>query len=202
MAKKKELPPVEWTHIIDAESITNEPHYETIMASEQACLNLARRLNVNKINNLKADLEISREAGNRLIHVSGDFSAKVTQPCVVTLDPIEQGVSGHFEAWFADPDHTVSIAKARQERISRVSGAEVEMLEERDDPEPVIDGQIDVGELVAQHLSLALDPYPHKQGAEHEKAVDIVPTDEQAPPRRQNPFARLKEWKEQFDREK
>jgi len=41
----------------------------------------------------------------------------------------------------------------------------MEMVAERDDPERVVDGLIDVGELVAQHLSLNLDPYPRADDA-------------------------------------
>jgi hypothetical protein len=40
-------------------------------------------------------------------------------------------------------------------------------LDESEDPEPVIDGKIDAGELVAQYLSLAIDPYPRLEGEEY-----------------------------------
>jgi hypothetical protein len=39
-------------------------------------------------------------------------------------------------------------------------------LGESDPPDPIIDGTIDVGALVAEFLALGLDPYPKKPGVE------------------------------------
>ena len=68
------------------------------------------------------------------------------------------------------------------------------LLEEKEDPEPVVNGYIDLGEVVTQFLSLALDPYPHKEGVTHDL------TDEDADIERktrkiENPFAKLEAMK-------
>ena len=56
-------------------------------------------------------------------------------------------------------------------------------FDEEDPPEPIRAGRMELGELVAQHLSLALDPYPRKPGAE--LPAEVVPPDE--PERRPSP---------------
>ena len=38
-------------------------------------------------------------------------------------------------------------------------------LDAEDPPEPVVDGGVDIGEVVTEHLALALDPYPRREGA-------------------------------------
>ena len=74
------------------------------------------------------------------------------------------------------------------------------MIDEKDDPEPIVDGLIDIGELVTQHLSLQLDPFPHKEGEHFETGDESFvqrPNEE-----RQNPFAGLKALKEKKEKEK
>jgi hypothetical protein len=38
-------------------------------------------------------------------------------------------------------------------------------LTDEDEPDPVIDGKIDLGALAAEFFALGLDPYPRKPGA-------------------------------------
>ena len=44
-------------------------------------------------------------------------------------------------------------------------GDEISLDIDHDPPEPIEAGAIDIGELVAQYLSLALDPHPRAPGA-------------------------------------
>ncbi len=189
-----QTPAPEWSHKTDVTDIGDVPVRKTMTASPQQRKDLARRLDVESLDRVEARLVITRTDGNRLLHVAGTLEASVTQLCVVTLDPVSSDISCEIEGWFAEENHIVSIAKARHERQSRKADAEVEMLDERDDPEAIIDGHIDLGELVSQHLMLALDPYPHKEGVVLE---DIAPSvaGGGTPEKRVNPFAALKDWK-------
>jgi uncharacterized metal-binding protein YceD (DUF177 family) len=65
--------------------------------------------------------------------------------------------------------------------------------EAADAPEPVTSGWIDLGELAAEQLGLAIDPYPRKPDA-------AVPTEWRAEPAetpvgQPNPFAELEKLK-------
>lgn len=188
----------EWSHKVDAGDIGTTPTRTTISASPQQRKDLAKRLNVESVEFAEARLVLVRDPG-AVLHVSGELKARVTQPCVVTLEPVMQEIKSPVEGWFANPERVVSIAKARHERQSRNADAELPILEEKEDPEPIIDGEIDLGELATQFLSLSVDPYPHKEGAAfvtQEEAAGARPSEV-----RRNPFAALKNWKKADTRE-
>ena len=50
-------------------------------------------------------------------------------------------------------------------------------LADEDDPDPVVDGKIDLGALAAEFFALGLDPYPRKPGAEFVAPVAQAPPD-------------------------
>lgn len=193
LMKKRETMLSEWSHRVDAAGIGLTPLRTTISASPQERKDLARRLQVESVDVLKAELVLARKSENLVLHVTGSFSAQVTQPCVVTLEPVQQQIEGSVEGWFADPDSVVPFVRAKHERNSKKAGAELPILEEEDAPEALINGEVDLGELVTQHLSLALDPYPHKEGVDFE--YQDKPSGEKRSKTRENPFAALKNWK-------
>lgn len=184
----------EWPHRIDADDISLTPVRTTISASPQERKDLARRMMVQSIESLEAKLVLKRDAKRGVVHVTGHFKTSLTQLCVVTLEPLLQKIDGAVEGWFADPDKVVSIARLRHEKLGRKRDTELPMLEEENAPEPFLNGQIDLGELVAQHVSLTIDPYPRKEGivfGQEHSDVENTPV----PEIRRNPFAALKNWK-------
>ncbi|MCB9991329.1 MAG: DUF177 domain-containing protein [Rhodospirillales bacterium] len=184
----------EWSHKVDADDIGKTPIRTTISASPQERKDLARRLGVDSVEFLEARLVMERVSGNRVIHIEGNFAVRLTQSCVVTLEPIVQEIEGPVEGWYANADSAVSLVRARHEKKSRSNDAEIEMLDEKDDPEPLVDGQIDLGELVTQYVSLSVDPYPHQEGVTYEE-LEKAKGKAAENPVRQNPFAALKDWK-------
>jgi hypothetical protein len=190
---KAELLEQEWSHFFDIADLNQSGSTKlTIEASEDECEDLARRFSVEAISQAKADLELKRESG--IIHVMGRFYCTITQNCVVSLEAFETELSEEVEGWFADKENTVSFAAAKKERDVAKSHAEVEILDEKEDPEAIIDGVIDLGEFTAQHISLAIPPYPHKDGVKYEVGDDEFQVDEKSPLRK-NPFEALKDWK-------
>jgi uncharacterized metal-binding protein YceD (DUF177 family) len=192
---KQELSEQEWSHFFDIHDLRDDLTKVTIEASEEERQDMARRLAVLEIKSAKADLVLEREQGGRTIRVKGQFEAKIIQNCVVTLDDFETILNEPIEGWFADKEATVSFAAAKREKEAAVSRGEVEMVEEAEDPESIIDGAIDLGELVTQHISLAIPPYPHKEGVSYEYGDENVQIDDKSPLRK-NPFEALKDWKE------
>jgi len=188
---RKEIP--EWSHFIKMDEVEDKELSLHIAPDVEGRKNLAKRMGLVSLDDLQADIKIKRQ-NKRVIKIHGSFSARVTQSCVVTLEPVQDHIEDTFEAWFADPDQAVSFARARHERNKDMGGEEeFPMLEEEEDPEPIIDGRIDVGEVVTQYLSLALNPYPHSKEArellEKEEAENNLSTKE-------NPFAALKALRE------
>jgi uncharacterized metal-binding protein YceD (DUF177 family) len=153
---------------------------------------LTKRMGVSELKNLEGDLVMSRDSGRNVIFVSGQVRALVTQACVVSGKPVKSEIADSFEAWFADPEQAVSFVKAKQERLVREGLGDLPFFDESEDPEPVVDGKIDAGELVAQYLSLAIDPYPHAEGEQFEQGDDKPKSKDEV---YENPFAALKDWK-------
>ena len=123
---------------------------ETLLASPAECAALTKRLGLVELSQLSATVTLERTLGG-LIHVTGRFTADVVQTCVVTMVTFPS----HFEDGFV-----LDFGNAPAE-----FGDEIEVDPDYDPPEPIDDGIIDLGELVAQYLALTLDPYPRAPGA-------------------------------------
>lgn len=114
---------------------------------------LAKDLGIPAIPALKAEVTLMPERAGA-VHVTGHVEAVVTQTCVVTLENFDAPVSEDIDLRFAP-----------EEQIPEVRpGAEIDVTE-LDLPDPLVDGRIDVGAVVAEFLALGLDPYPRKPGA-------------------------------------
>ena len=197
MVKKAEtIVETEWSYFLDVEDLEKERTALSISPDEQERKRLCQRLGLVSIEKLDADMVIERRAGEVAFHISGTIHAEVTQSCVVTLEPVRSTISEEFEAWFADPDAAISIAKARHEKLSEKSHGELPVLDESDDPEPLIEGKIDLGETVTQYLSLFINPYPHAEGVQFEQSDDQIKKPDDALTK--NPFAALKDWKDKL----
>lgn len=186
-------PQSEWSHFVDVSPLDAKPLEISIEAPPESCPAICNRLNLHSIESLRAKIILKRNDVNRYVFISGEIDADLHQRCVVTTEPVTEHVSDTFEAWYAEANQAVSFAKAKRERMSVKERDEQPVLEEEEDPEEIIDGKIDVGELIIQNLSLALNPYPRLEGVEFEgqqKGLDDAPDGTY-----DNPFAALKNWK-------
>ncbi|MCI5060082.1 MAG: DUF177 domain-containing protein [Alphaproteobacteria bacterium] len=195
MPNKAQLMEQEWSHFFDVEELEKKPLKIQLQASPEECADLSKRFGVEEVKSASADLTVTRQGGH-IIYVSGTFESMIVQNCVITLEPVETALSDQVEGWFADKEATVSFAAAKRDRDVVQQKGEVEILDEKDDPEAIIDGQIDLGELVTQHISLTIPAYPRKEGAEYEQGDAGLTVDENSPLRK-NPFEALKSWKEE-----
>jgi len=190
----------EWSHYYNADRVEGASTRLTIEADEQSRKNVSVRANVISIDMLNADLTLEREQAGRVVHVAGRFTAAVNLECVVTAEEFILDIEEPVEGWFEDKESTVSFMKALKDRDLKGSQSgkgpvEVEMASEEEDPEAMIDGQIDLGELVVQHLILAIPPCPKKEGARHDYTDEEIKPAEDSPLKK-NPFEALKDWKE------
>ena len=183
----------EWSYLLEADTVADETLQLTITPDAEVLSALCQRLGVLSFEALSADLTLVRAQGNMTVHIKGRIKAALSQECVVSLEPVVAQIDEGFEAWFADPDQAVPLVKAKREKLAKSGAGEVPVLEESDDPEPITDGQIDLGELVVQHLSLMIDPYPHAQGVVYEYGDDEPRKVPEA--FKNNPFEALKDWK-------
>jgi len=193
LTKTKQAPMHEWSHHVLSEDVGRKPLRISISVPEESKLALCKRIGLHSIESLVADIVLKRNPVSKDIHVKGELRADVHQQCVVTMEPVAEHVEDNFETWCAEPSNAVSFAKAKRERMEPQERLEQPMLEEYDDPEVIIGGKIDLGELVTQNLSLSLNPYPRKEGAAFESKDKLFDEDDDG--MYNNPFAALKEWK-------
>ncbi|MFC0410449.1 YceD family protein [Roseomonas elaeocarpi] len=125
---------------------------ERVEASPAEREALARRFELLALDSLQAEVTIKPTIDGGF-SVVGRMRAEVVQACVVTLEPVPQHI-----------DEAVNW-----QVVQAAAGEEEEPGEEDDldgpDQVEVSDGVLDLGEEIAQQLSLALDPYPRAPGA-------------------------------------
>ena len=167
-------PESEFSRPFPADRLGSTPQTEVLTASAGECSALATRLGIVAVEQLSASVRLERTLGG-LIHVAGRLEADVVQTCVVTLTDFASHVEDSFAVDFGD-----APAEADSELV---------LDPDYDPPEPIEGGVIDIGELVAQYLALALDPHPRSPGA----SLDSVWVDSDAEER--SPFAVLKSLK-------
>lgn len=184
----------EWSVFFDVIKIKQTGNHLVLEATEEERKDLARRFGITEISTLKAKLFINNVRPKQYTHITGTMTASLEQECVVSAEPITTQINEEIEGWYADPDKVVSFNKARREKSIR-DGDEIQMLEESEDPDPIIEGQIDLGAFVTEHLSLAIPAYPRKEGVEYEGDSFDQTAEE---PAFDNPFAKLAEWKDKF----
>jgi len=142
------VPPIpEFSRPISVTRLTGEAALYRIAAKPEEAAGLASRFDIPAVHRLEADVTLRRLPGGDVSFIA-EFRASVTQTCVVTLEPLDIDIAEGFTLLFRP-----GIDEDEADRLA---------LEAIDDEviEPLIDDVIDIGEVVAQQLSLALDPYP------------------------------------------
>ena len=103
----------------------------------------------------------------------GRISATVGQSCVVTLEPVANEVEEEIDLLFVPPppvERKAAVAAALAPKPDK-RGSERAWNE----PEPLLDGMVDLGALATEFLILGLDPYPRRPGAVFEPLADAQP---------------------------
>jgi uncharacterized metal-binding protein YceD (DUF177 family) len=140
-----------------------------IAATPAECAALARRFSLLALDRLEAALRLEWVAG-RLLRLEATLSAEVVQACVVTLEPVRSGIEDRFVLLYGPAAETSDVMLREDEEVV----------------EPIVDGRVDLGEAVAQQLSLAIDPFPRAPGAPAPAAPGEGMT---------SPFAALAKWR-------
>jgi hypothetical protein len=140
---------------------------------------LAAFLELSGIEELRIELTATPFRGG--IRVLGRLRARIVQPSVVTLEPVQQDVD--------EPIDRVFLPDARG-ATPKPSGAEVFVdLEGEDLPDPLEGPDADISDLIIETLALAIDPYPRAPG---ESIADL---EAELDPEPESPFAALKSLK-------
>jgi hypothetical protein len=129
-----------------------------IEANVAECAALAKEFDLPAIASLAGIFNLTSTAGaGGVIEATLQLAAKVTQICVVSLEPFEANVAETARLRF------IPATALREE--SDIAELDPETLEGPDEL-PYAGDMVDLGAALAEQLALALDPYPRKPGAE------------------------------------
>ena len=142
----------EFSRPITPESLGEKGKVLSIEANADERSRLARRLGLDGLEALSAEIRLSPRRGGRMVRLEGTFKALVRQICVVTLEPVEDHIEGSIERIY---DTTFEGLENEDEIID---------MDGDDPPDPLIGGKIDAGEAVAEQLALEINPFPRKKG--------------------------------------
>lgn len=144
---------------------------------------LARRMDLLELLEMAAEFDVTPMGKTGLIRVNGRLTARVVQACGVTLAPVPGIIEEEIALTFGPP----------QEAKGDGEGDELEVdFYESDPPDEIVDGSIDLGAVMEEHLALGLDPFPRAEGAVFEPPAE-PPEEPEAKP---HPFAALARLKQ------
>ncbi|MDT9599507.1 YceD family protein [Sphingosinicella rhizophila] len=158
----------EFSRPVRIDSLSEAPRRIAIEADEGEKRALARRFDLAGLDRLTAEVALSRS--EETVTAQGSLSAAVAQSCVVTGEAVETEIAEPFALSFRPPPEPGAAEE------------EVELAEAEMDVIFFEGGNVDIGEAVAQTLSLALDPYPRAPIAEAVLRDAGVKSEEEAGP--------------------
>ena len=165
----------EFSRTVRIDTLGAGPRIVAIEAGEAERVALARRFGFVSLSALTAEVALARRGD--AVTASGTLRANVAQACVATGVPVEEKVEESFEVEYRP--HPA----ATEEEIELGTG-ELDVV--------FYDGaQVDIGEAVAETLSLGVEPYPRSSAAAHALREAGVTSEEEAR-EAASPFAALK----------
>lgn len=157
----------EFSRQVVIDQLRAEPFRQRIEATAKEREALSRRFDLIALDHLSAEVVLRRRSSESIL-LEAEFSAEFEQCCAVSLEPVRGTVCDRFSLVYGpatDPEPEIGFGD--------------------DEPafEPLNEASIDIGEAVAQELSLALPAFPR-----HPEAIidDAAPA---KPP--EGPFAAL-----------
>jgi hypothetical protein len=148
----------EFSRVVRVDTLPRDGLQQKISADAAECAALAGRFRLPAVESLQAEFTLKRSG--RGVRVKGEVRARVTQTCIVSVEPFEAEVFEEVDVRFAPPKHESRRKPSAEEEIR---------FDAEDEPDPLIDGRVDLGELAAEFVALRLDPYPRKPGVEFEE---------------------------------
>ena len=169
-------------HLVRVDAIPQEGRTVVLEANAAEREALASLYELPSVEALRASLELSH-APQGSVSVRGAVHGVVTRICVISLEPFQAAVDEAIDVCFAPP--------RPEDEEEGVDEPQTFTMADEDEPDPIVDGGIDLGALAAEFLALGLDPYPKKPGAMFEFRSDEGGT--------ASPFAALAELERKRD---
>ena len=134
--------------VVDVRKISSQGTHIHMTATPDQCQEIANHFEIISVENLAAHVFLRKKED--IIELTGNIHAQVCQECVVTLEPMNNTVSGEFEMLFST---------TKQPSISE-SVLDIDITEEPIEFLPR--GQIYFKEIIFEQFGLNLDAFPRK----------------------------------------
>ena len=157
----------EFSRLVALTQLSTRPYRQRIEAAAEEREKLSQRFDLISLDRLVAEVELRRQSPE-VVLLEAEFAAEFEQCCAVTLEPVRGAVADRFSLVYGPaPEEEQEIALTTDEPAF----------------EPLDGNSIDIGEAVAQELSLALPIFPRDPEARIDEAAIAEPL--------QGPFATL-----------
>jgi uncharacterized metal-binding protein YceD (DUF177 family) len=143
-----------FSRTVRAGHIKEAPQEHVVLADEAFRAELAALYGLPGISLLRGEFVLQHERGG-VIAAKLRMQARVTQSCVVSLEPFEAKI---------DEQSALRFVPAKNLPEGESAELDAETLEGPDEI-PYTGDMIDLRAALAEQLALALDPYPRKPGA-------------------------------------
>ena len=171
----KDLNP-EFSYIIDTARLPAKGENVEISANDAQKKALAKRLGLEKIDSFQVDALV-RPLNKHQVRATGTVKGKISQTCVVSLQPFDAEVEDSFNVLFEEPNPADLT----------LNEIDLDMSDEEEDVDVLENNKIDLGEIAVEYFSLALDPFPHAPNARFSDKIEDEP--------RKNAFSALEKLK-------
>ena len=149
----------EFSRPVPLTRLGSEPFRQRIEATSEERELLAHRFDLLVLDRFAAEVELRRQGGD-VVSLEAAYDAEYEQSCALTLEPVRGSAAGRFSLIYGPADS--------EEPEIAVSGEEPAF-------EPLIGDAIDIGEAVAQELSLALPEFPRHPDATVDDLAEAGP---------------------------
>ena len=150
----------EFSRLVLLARLGSAPFRQQIEATPSERKKLSGRFDLLALDRLTAVVELRRR-GDEVIVLEADFEAEFVQSCVVTLEPVAGALSDRFMLVYGP-------AEAEQREIG--------WQQDEAAFEPLNSDVIDIGEAVAQELSLCLPTFPRHPDAKIDTEAPVEST--------------------------
>src|SRR5882724_5265609 len=150
----------EFSRLVRLDRLGAQSFRQRIEATPDERERLSQRFDLLSLDRLIAEVDLCRQSGE-IVRLEATFEAEFMQSCVVTLEPVAGVISDRFFLVYGPPE---------EEPPEIASGGDEVAFE------PLVGDAIDIGEAVAQELSLALPLFPRDSAASMEIEFAEMPS--------------------------
>jgi len=151
-----------------------------VLPTEAERAAIAAQVGVSSVDQLAAKLVAVKFRGG--VRVTGRLTATVTQPSVLTLEPLQQTISEPVDRVFLPGEEKAYAGPADAEVFVDIEGDDL--------PDHFEGNEADLSDLIVETLALAIDLYPRGEGE------TLEPPDQAPDASTDSPFAALKALKD------